>query len=237
MFVIPTRPRKPVEMAEARRLRGTGASLKGIAAQLGVSPSSVKAWTADIVLTSEQIAANLDRSAGEWHPERLRHAAAARSATCRARRLESQAQGRARARGGDPLHQAGCMLYWAEGSKDRNDVRLTNSDSRLVQFFCRFLTVSLEIDPLDIRVSINVYTNNGLSIRDVEEHWLGVLGLPRSCLRKHRLNHTPTSSSGQARGRLPYGVCRVSVHSTRAVQQIYGAIQEYGGFDEPSWLG
>lgn len=50
------------------------------------------------------------------------------------------------------------------------------------------------------------------------------------------LNHTPTSSSGRARKKLPYGVCTLTVCSTRLVQHIYGAIQEYGGFDEPAWL-
>jgi hypothetical protein len=37
-------------------------------------------------------------------------------------------------------------------------------------------------------------------------------------------------------GRLPYGTCRLSVHSTAIVQHIYGAIQEYAGFDRPEWL-
>ena len=30
--------------------------------------------------------------------------------------------------------------------------------------------------------------------------------------------------------------CRLRLHSTRVVQHIFGAIQEYGGFDEPRWL-
>ena len=47
------------------------------------------------------------------------------------------------------------------------------------------------------------------------------------------LNHMPTSSSGRARNKLPYGVCTLRVHSTWMVQHIYGAIQEYAGFDEP----
>jgi hypothetical protein len=36
--------------------------------------------------------------------------------------------------------------------------------------------------------------------------------------------------------KLPYGTCRVVVYRTRVVQSIYGAIQEYGGFDRPAWL-
>ena len=50
------------------------------------------------------------------------------------------------------------------------------------------------------------------------------------------LNHTPTSSSGRAKNKLPYGVVRLSVHQTRMVQHLYGAIQDYAGFEEPAWL-
>jgi hypothetical protein len=56
-------------------------------------------------------------------------------------------------------------------------------------------------------------------------------------LRKHTLNHLPTSSSGGKKNKLPYGVCALRVlRSTRIVQHIYGAIQEYAGFEEPRWL-
>lgn len=68
------------------------------------------------------------------------------------------------------------------------------------------------------------------------QHWLGALDLDRSCLRAHTINHFPTSSSGKKRNRLPYGVCFIAVHSTRLVQHIFGAIQEYAGFEEPRWV-
>jgi hypothetical protein len=128
------------------------------------------------------------------------------------------------------------MLYWAEGAKNRNLLKLTNSDPQMVRFFRLFLTDALAVEPDAIRVSLNVYTNNGLSIEAIESHWLELLQLPRSCLRKHTLDHRPTSSSGRARGRLPYGVCSLMVHSTRVAQHVFGAIQEYAGFDEPAWL-
>lgn len=129
------------------------------------------------------------------------------------------------------------MLYWAEGSKSRNRVTFVNSDAHMVAMFRRFLGESLGIAPERIVVYLNVYTNNGLTIREIEDRWLRLLGLPRACLRKHTLNHMPTSSSGRARNKLPYGVCRLEVHDTAAVQHIYGAIQEYAGFEEPAWLG
>ncbi len=36
---------------------------------------------------------------------------------------------------------------------------------------------------------------------------------------------------------LPFGTCRLTVHSPRVVQSLYGAIQEYAGFSRPEWLG
>lgn len=82
-----------------------------------------------------------------------------------------------------------------------------------------------------------MYTSNGLTLREIEDFWLHALDLPRSALRKPQLDHFPTSSSGRRRRKLPYGVCTIRVkRSTHLVQHIYGATQEYGGFDEPRWL-
>jgi hypothetical protein len=186
-------------------------SYKRIALRLGVSPSSVFGWTNDIVLTPEQHEENRRGPGGPWNPEDIRKRAAAWAARCRQRRASWQDEG-------------------------RNVIKLVNSDARMIAMFRRFLTERLAISPEKIRYSINVYTNNGLTIEQIKSHWLEVLDLPRSCARKHVLNHMPTSSSGRARNKLPYGVCSLIVHDTRMVQHIYGAIQEYAGFDEPAWL-
>jgi hypothetical protein len=128
------------------------------------------------------------------------------------------------------------MLYWAEGAKSRNCAKFANSDPQMTLLFRRFLTDAVGVDCCDIRLSINAYTNNGLSIAEIERFCLDLLDLGQECVRKHTLNHLPTSSSGRAKTRLPYGVCFLIVDRTWVVQHIYGAIQEYGGFDEPRWL-
>ena len=131
---------------------------------------------------------------------------------------------------------AGCMLYWAEGSKGRNSLVLTNSDGEMLRFFARFLRESLAVRSEDITVRLNVYLGNGLSLTQVEAYWLELLDLEWDSLRKHAINHFPTSTSGLKRT-LPYGVCTIRVkRSTHLLQHIYGAIQEYAGFDEPRWL-
>jgi hypothetical protein len=148
-----------------------------------------------------------------------------------------QLDGRLRARERDPLHQAGCMLYWAEGKKERNSVTLVNSDVHLVRFFRRFLSECFDVSDGDFAISLHLYTGNGLSVADIERYWLTALELPRSALRKHSINVRPASSKGSKVNRLPYGVCSLRLRrSTHIVQHIYGAIQEYGSFENPAWL-
>jgi hypothetical protein len=187
MFVGTGTPRKPEERAAARELRRHGFSYKRIAAMLGISPSSALYWTRDIELTPQQVAANLGtgvRADSEVVSRRAR-AWAARS---RDRRRQFQAEGRARAREGDRLHEAGCMLYWAEGSKSKNSVRFCNSDIPMVAFFRLFLTTCFKVDTSRLTLALHVYLNNGLTVEEIEDHWLERLGLPRSCLRKHQIN-------------------------------------------------
>jgi hypothetical protein len=228
--------RPAAELDTARHLRSQGMPYKRIAAELGVSVGSVFLWTSDIELTNEQLERNRRGPGGPQHPESQRRRAAAWAARSRETRRQSQADGRAAARQGNPLHLAGCMLYWAEGSKGRNCLELSNSDPYMLVLFRRFLTDALAIESDEIVMSINVYTTNGLSIEKIEAYWLDLLDLPKSSARKHTVNHMPTSGSGRAKNKLPYGVCTLKVHSTWMVQHIYGAIQEYGGFDEPAWL-
>lgn len=131
---------------------------------------------------------------------------------------------------------AGCMLYWAEGGKGRNQVTLANADRAMMAFFARFLRDCFSVPDSAMAIRVNFYTANGHSQSEVEEHWLEAMRLPRSCLRKHTIDHLPTSSSGKRPNRLPYGTCTLRVSSTRIVQHIFGAIQEYAGFEDPRWL-
>jgi len=217
------------EQAEARRLRrDLGMPMKQIAAQLKVSPGSVHAWTRDIEISEEHRLRNLRLARGRFAVRWIE--------INRQRRLAFQAEGRARARNGDPLHQAGCMLYWAEGGKDRGLMSFSNSDRAMVSLFWRFLRRNFAFDRKRVRLRLNVYLTNGLSLEEIETWWNHELRLPRACFGGHVTDHFPTSSSGKKRNKLPYGVCTLRLYDTRILQHIYGAIQEYGGFEAPRWL-
>jgi hypothetical protein len=221
---------KLIEQGVARQLRAEhGWPIKGIAKLLAVSPATASVWVRDIEIAPEQRQRNMSR-AGRARGDSWR-------ALNRGRRLAYQRKGRSRARERDPLHLAGCMLYWAEGAKSRNSLVLANSDINMIKFFLRFLKEGLDVRDDEISIRLNVYLGNGRSIREIEDYWIQRLGLPRSCLRKHSINHFPTSSSGKKRDCLPFGVCTIrALRSTRLVQHIYGAIQEYTGLDQPRWL-
>jgi AcrR family transcriptional regulator len=216
----------------ARLLRQTeGASIKEIARRVGAAQSSISRWVRDVELSEEQTAA-LVRRASEGHIKgRTINSDLRRSA----RRL-AQDEGRERARTRDPFHFAGCMLYWAEGAKSRNQLRFSNSDPEMVRFFVDFLRTYFNLRNSDIRMTCNLFADHLSRQRDIEEFWLATAGLPAECLCKSTVNTYSKYSKKKRGNRLPYGTARVTVSRTRVVQSIFGSIQEYAGFERPAWL-
>ena len=152
------------------------------------------------------------------------------------RHREAQNAGRAAARRGDLLHAAGCMLYWAEGSRNRHAIEFVNSDPAMVVFFLGFLRTCFGVPDLKVRVTCNLFADHAGRQYEIEEFWLDLLGLPGACLRKSMVNRYSKHSKKKRRNKLPYGTCRLNVHDTKLVHKIRGAIQEYGGFEREEWL-
>lgn len=223
---------KMEQRVDARRLRAEGQSVKQIAAAVGVSVSSVSRWVRDVELTSEARAHLLIRNPAR-NGEIVR---AANIARARERRAAWQADGRRRARTGDPLHHAGCMLYWAEGSKSRSTVEFTNSDPAMVALFSEFLRRCYAVEPATIGLRAYLFADHSAKQRELEDFWLETAGLPRSCLRRSVVNRYSRSSQRKRVNRLRYGTCRITLHRAAVVHSVLGAIQEYGGFERSEWL-
>jgi hypothetical protein len=202
--------------------------MKEIARMVGVSLSSVSLWVRDIELDQAQQASMRVRAA--------RRRGKASAAWARGRRREAQMTGRRRAGCGDVLHVAGCMLFWAEGSRERNAVIFTNSDPAMVRYFVRFLRECLAVPDHKMRITCNLFADHVARQREIEDFWLGIAGLPRAQLTKSIVNVYSKHSQKKRRNKLPYGTCRLVVCDTAVVQSIYGAIQEYAGFERSEWL-
>jgi transposase-like protein len=225
---------KTAERRQARLLRRRdGRSVKEIARILGVSRSSVSLWVRDIELTPEQHAALRERNPA-YNGQRNGWAENARRG--RLRRRAFQERGRMLARRGNAPYLAGCMLFWAEGSRRRTRVEFVNSDPEMVRFFVQFLRDAFGVRPEKVVVACNLFADHEERQREIERFWLNVLELPESCLRKSTVNRYSRYSKKKRKNKLPYGTCRVCVHSTEIVQAIYGSIQEFAGFDRPEWI-
>jgi transposase-like protein len=223
---------KTQERELARQLRREdGASINEIARRTGAAKSSISRWVRDIQLTTEQHEALRLAAYNGQVKGRTMHAGLRREA-----RKMAQEDGRMRAQQGDAFFVAGCMLYWAEGSKDRNRVEFTNSDPEMVRFFVRFLKTYWNLRDEQIRITCNLFADHVDKQREIEQYWLDLAHLPRRSLRRSTVNVYSKYSKKKRRNRLPYGTCRVSVTRTRVVQAIYGAIREIGGFTRDAWL-
>ncbi len=128
------------------------------------------------------------------------------------------------------------MLYWAEGDKCRNSVRISNADPEVLVFFAKFLRTHFGVADEKMLVACNLFADHLDRQREIERYWLDRLGVPPSSLRKSMVNVYSKYSKKTRKNRLPFGTCKLTVHSTRIVQTIYGSIQEYGGFDRSEWL-
>lgn len=212
-------------------MRLEGASIKEIEHALGVARSSVSRWVRDVELGPEQRARLIERVrlgpivAGE------RKAAVARKI-----RRGYQEQGRQLGRERDATYASGCMLYWAEGAKHRNSVKLTNSDPDLLAHFVHFLKRHFNVSNAKLRIYCNLFADHVAHQTEIEDFWLAHLGLGSDSLRASTVNTYSKYSQKKRVNKLPYGTTSVVVHSTRVVQTIYGSIQELGGFDRPEWL-
>jgi hypothetical protein len=206
--------------------------MKEIARLVGVSVSSVSNWVRDVPINEEHRRA-LSRRVVIGH----RQGSQANSARARERRRSFQEVGRVLARRQEPNHAAGAMLFWAEGSRARNAVVFTNSDPDMVRYFVAFLRRYFDVPEKRFAVTCNLFADHVERQHEIEQFWLDTLELPASCLRKSTVNVYSKYSKKKRANRLPYGTVRVCVHSTAVLQSIYGAIQEYGGFERPEWLG
>lgn len=225
---------KVEEKEKARQLRQTeGMSIKDIAKQIGVSTSSVSLWVRDIELTEDQKNKLYEKNIlffNQFYGNKIKKEKYLNL------RKSYQQHGKDLAKKREWLHVAGCMLYWGEGHKARNILSICNSDPNLLILFMKFIRTYFEItEEKNISVSITYHLNNGIPESDIVTYWTKLLSIPVSCVRKNS-TRIPVSSKQRYRNKIPYGVCRINVHSSKVAQSVLGSIQEYGSFSREKWL-
>jgi AcrR family transcriptional regulator len=206
----------------ARELRCRGLDYRRIAAELGVSKSSVSLWVRDLPRPPRLSAEECRKRHAEavrryWDAERP-----ARAASRNAIRLAAIAQ--AGLLSNREILIAGAIAYWCEGSKNKphrrwDRVAFINSDPALISFFLRFLDAAgIERDRLIFRV----YIHQNADIEAAETFWLDAVKTSPAQFRKTTLKKHNPATIRRNTGENYHGCLRIDVQRSA---DLYGKIE------------
>jgi transcriptional regulator with XRE-family HTH domain len=207
------------EQNRARDLRAQAWTLGEIAEELGVSKSSVSLWVRGV---------RFDEAAADER-SRVRHQAGAARARQRGpnilqRRKQAEIDDGRREglavvgdRSDRDLLIAGTMLYAGEGAKTDGNVKLANTDPRMIELFCRWLRQFFDVD--EPRLRVRLYLHQGLDLEEATSFWSDLTGIPRSQFGKP-WRAVPDASIRHSKH--PLGCVTVSYACSRTHRRIIG---------------
>jgi hypothetical protein len=214
---------KDSEHARACELRALGLTYTEIAAELGVSTSSISQWVRDMPrigrLSYEECRKrNADGVARYWEAvgtirEARRHAIC-ESAVAQIGAMSER-----------EVLIAGAVAYWCEGTKSkayapRDRVTFINSDPHLITFFLRFLAVA---GVADDRLICRVHIHESADVPAAQAFWQDVTGLPADQFRRPTLKRHNPKTIRKNVGDAYHGCLIIDVRrSTELYRQIQG---------------
>jgi hypothetical protein len=203
----------------ARDLRALGWTYGEIAAEVGVSKSSVSLWCRDVPIDEAAWTARAGtnrRSGGRnRRPNRLQLAKADEI-----RRERERGAIRIGVLDDRDLLIAGTALYAGEGSKvDGNGVRFANSDPQMIALHMRWLRRFFDID--EGRLRLKLYLHQGLDIDVANAFWSDLTQIPVSQFnRPYRAVPDPTIR----RSKHPLGCPSVIYTCSRTHRRVMGLV-------------
>ena len=219
----------PEKREKARELRRQGWRITDIAKELDAHKDVIREWCRDIELTDKQIE-QIAENNPKW---RAQHIGAQKiKLEALTQRLKYQLDGREHVQQGSLLYLMGAMLYWGEGAKHRQRMRFTNTDANMLKLFMKYLRQELNVPDDKFIIRVMTHSENQDEWLTIEEYWRNLLELPQATKIQLQLKIGTQSR----KKRYPYGICAIDVYSIEIVQKIFGAIQEYIGFENPKWV-
>lgn len=116
------------------------------------------------------------------------------------------------------IYGLGLGLFWGEGNKrNKNSVRLGNTDPDLIRLFIIYLRSVYNIDTEKLNFSIQVFED--LDVDIVRNFWIGKLGIkPNQIYTK--ITISKSGRKGNYLNKSKYGVITVYFHNTKLKQII-----------------
>ena len=209
---------REIDRSKARELRSFGYSIKQIAKELNISSSTISLWTRDIELTEKQKDDLLRRKI--VIPGQL--------AAGEKRKVQTNKKREALIKEGFELAKIDdnfriiCALYWGEGAKTSKFTRLTNSDPKMINLFCNWLTTN----KLDYKFVLYYHKDNWHSDQPLIEYWKSKINtLTSDKIRKSIVYPVNISSKNKKKQKCLYGTVNIDVKkSSSLLYKIFGGI-------------
>ena len=183
------------EKEKAIELRKRGNSYSEILREVPVAKSTLSLWLRSVGLSKRQ----KQRLTGK------KLAAALRGAKVRkeqrlliTKEIKDRARSKIRKLSNRELWLIGVALYWAEGSKQKENnisqkVKFSNSDPAMIKVFLKWLQDICKISNSNINFRIALHETAKNKLKEVQKYWSNITGFPINNFqkidwKKHRIN-------------------------------------------------
>ena len=125
----------------------------------------------------------------------------------------------------------GTMLYWAEGSKNKEyrpsqGISFSNSDPLMIKFFLNWLNECLNMTPERIKMDIYLHRDQFDRIEEIRRYWAIKTGFPEAKFGKIYAKEHKIKSKRRNVGNKYFGLVRIRVcRSTDLNRKIEGWIE------------
>ncbi len=194
-----------IEKQRAVELRGKGMSYSLISEQLGVSKSTLSNWLKDLPYTPNEVVLSRIRRGQGTYGLRRRQIRIDDIALLKAKGISEVGKVSKR-----DLWMIGLGLWIGEGSKTMEQIRLVNSDPRVVRLFIRWLREICELQDENITIAMHLYPDSDeLSSM---KYWMSITKLPKRQFRKTQIDRRLDKKRLKI-GKTPYGTLHITVAS------------------------
>lgn len=212
---------KTKEKEIAVSLRQQGFSYSEILEKISVAKSTLSGWLKSVGLSKEQKQKLTEK----------KHLAALRGSQKRkanrillTENIYREAEKEIKHISKRELWLIGVALYWAEGSKEKEDhigsgIGFSNSDSRMISIFVKWLIECCEIEKSRFSFEIYIHENNKHRLKQVRSYWSSATGFPIENFERTYFKKNKIKTNRKNIGNLYYGLLRVKVNASSSLNR------------------
>ncbi len=206
---------------KAIALRKEGLSYSEILAKVPVAKSTLSDWLHSVGLSkhqkqrlTEKKLASAKRGGEIKHQQRLdRTKAIIEAAKSEIGQLTHR-----------ELWLTGIMLYWAEGSKEKNyhpgsGLQFTNMDPTMICFFIRWLNEIFHINKTDLIFEIYIHDTHRHRIKNIINFWSEKIGIAPKYFSRTYFKKAQIKTNRKNVGETYFGVLKIRVRSSTVLNR------------------